>query len=65
MVFPICPMVMSNKAKEVGNRGLWNTSKFETNNGHEWGAIWSNRDETRPRLQEISRRIFLDGAHGA
>ena len=23
MVFPICPLVMSNKAKEVGDRGLW------------------------------------------
>ena len=39
-------------------------SKFETKNGHEWGAIWSNRDETRPRLQEIWRRIFLYGPWG-
>ena len=23
MVFPICPLVMSNKAKEVGDRGVW------------------------------------------
>ena len=23
MVFPICPLVVSNKAKGVGNRGLW------------------------------------------
>ena len=28
MVFPICPLVMSNKAKEVGDRGLW--KKHET-----------------------------------
>ena len=39
-------------------------SKFETKNGHEWGGIWSNRDETGSRLQEISRRIFLDGSQG-
>ena len=43
MVFPIFPMVMSNKAKEVGNGGLWKTSKFEISNGHNWGAIWSYR----------------------
>ena len=25
-MFPICPVVVSNKAREVGNRGLVNTS---------------------------------------
>ena len=43
MVFPILPMVISKKAKEVGNGGLWKTSKFEISNGHNWGAIWSYR----------------------
>ena len=27
-MFPICPVVVSNKAREVGNRGLVNTSFF-------------------------------------
>ena len=27
MVFPICPLVVSNKAKAVGNRGLWKKMK--------------------------------------
>ena len=38
-MFPILPMVISKKAKEVGNGGLCKTSKFEISNGHNWGAF--------------------------
>ena len=54
MVFPICPLVVSNKVKGVGNRGSWKTMelkktkmknklKFGTLNRHKQGHIRSNR----------------------
>ena len=57
MVFPICPLVVSNKAKGVGNRGLWKkheqlktqiknrkkNMKFGTLNRHKVGQIRSYR----------------------
>ena len=57
MVFPICPLVVSNKAKGVGNRGLWKkhekiktkikdrkkNMQFGTLNRHKVGQIRSYR----------------------
>ena len=34
-------------------------SKFDTKNGHEGGAIWSNRDETLSSDTAMMRPIFL------
>ena len=39
-------------------------SNFEISNGHNWGAIWSNRDETLTIEKAIARSIFLEGSHG-
>ena len=65
MVFPIFPMVMSNKAKEVGNGGLWKTSKFEISNGHNWAAIWSYRAvSTTPGIARTSS-CSGEGSQGA
>ena len=62
---PILPMVMSKKAKEMGNGGLWTTSKFEISNGHEWGAIWSNRDENLSHDTAIASFCSGEGFQGA
>ena len=55
-MFPICPLVVSNKAKEVENRGLWKklvfvsvennlkkNMKIRTLDGHKLGQISSYR----------------------
>ena len=34
MVFPICPVVVSNKAKGVGNRGLWKKNNYPGEGSH-------------------------------
>ena len=36
MAFPIFPVVMSNKAKEVINRGLWYVDVFVTKKHEFW-----------------------------
>ena len=38
---------------------------FETKNGHEWGAICSNRDETLSSDTSVIWGIFWEGRHGA
>ena len=57
---------MIPKSAQTCSFGMVEQMTFsETKNGSEWGVIWSNRGETVPRLQEISRRIFFDGSQGA
>ena len=63
--FPFLRQVNPRVPKRVVFGMVKKKSFLETKNGHEWGAIWSNRDETGPRLQEISRRIFWEGCQGA
>ena len=42
-----------------------NMSKLETKNGHEWGAIWSNRDEILPQDTSVIWSIFWGRGAGA
>ena len=43
MAFPICPVVVSNKAKGVGNRGLWKKHEKLKKNGRISMKISENR----------------------
>ena len=74
MAFPICPVVMFNKAKGVGNRGLWkkhemlkktkmkNKLKFGTLNRHKQGQIRSNRALVKWIRCGILRSFIWEGS---
>ena len=49
----------------IGSGRKGKNMKFEISNGHNWGAILSNRDETLTIEKAIARSIFLEGSHGA
>ena len=40
-------------------------SKFEISNGHNWGAIWSNRDETLSCDTAMTSSCSGEGSQGA
>ena len=78
MVFPICPLVVSNKAKGAGNRGLWkkhenvkkikleeNNMKFGTLNWHKVGQIRSYRAVDKWIRCGILRSFIWEGSQVA
>ena len=78
MAFPICPVVVSNKAKGVGDRGLWKkheklkkkikfgkkNMKFGTLNRHKVGQIRSYRAVDKWIRRRILRSFICDGSQG-
>merc|ERR1739848_293525 len=63
--FPFLRQVIPRVPERVFLGWSTTTSKFEISNGHNWGAIWSNRDETLSSHTAMIWSIFWEGCHGA
>ena len=51
--------------KEILNLAMLSKFFFEISNGHNWGAIWSNRDETLSCDTAMTSSCSGEGSQGA